>query len=149
MKNRIQYALPVCLCLFLLGCSTQKNDIHSVLKKGEAFSLEVQKNAALRDVQFPSDPIDDHMYKAIAPGKAYAIRFSKDLKTVSIRPDSISGTLEEESHGLIRYDLNTGLFAGGRFVVWMTNQTIEAEFTVYGSGVPILKSERGVLSLSR
>jgi hypothetical protein len=41
--------------------------------------------------------------------------------------------------------LTKNLFAGGRFVVWSSDGGFEAEYTVYGSGVPIISSERGPL----
>ena len=44
-----------------------------------------------------------------------------------------------------KYDLDKGLFAGGRFFVWITEGQFEAEYTIYGSGVPIIRSERGYL----
>lgn len=40
-----------------------------------------------------------------------------------------------------RFDLQKGVFAGGRFVL----RGDDAEVTMYGSGVPILSSERGKL----
>jgi len=36
-------------------------------------------------------------------------------------------------------------FAGGRFVVWAADVGLQAELTIYGSGVPIVSSERGPL----
>ena len=46
----------------------------------------------------------------------------------------------------IAYDLHEGTFAGGRFVVWPDEQTLQAELTIYGSGLPIVLSVRGRLA---
>jgi hypothetical protein len=46
----------------------------------------------------------------------------------------------------IAYDLHEGTFAGGRFVVWPDEQTLQAELTIYGSGLPIILSVRGRLA---
>ena len=67
------------------------------------------------------------------------------MQTISIMHDSISGTIMESTEQYKQYDLDEGLFAGGRFNVWITDGAFEAEFTVYGSGVPIIRSERGFL----
>jgi hypothetical protein len=40
------------------------------------------------------------------------------------------------------YEL-TDAFAGGRFVVWRSDSGLQGELTVYGSGRPIISSERG------
>lgn len=40
------------------------------------------------------------------------------------------------------YDLSDTT-AGGRFVVWQTREGLQGEVTVYGSGRPIVRSERG------
>lgn len=71
------------------------------------------------------------------------------MRTISIMGDSISGTLMEGTEEYKEYDLDKGLFADGRFVVWITDSNFEAEYTVYGSGAPIIRSERGPLSLKK
>jgi len=46
----------------------------------------------------------------------------------------------------IAYDLHKGTFAGGRLVVWPDERTLQAELTIYGSGLPIVLSVRGRLA---
>jgi len=48
--------------------------------------------------------------------------------------------------GAIVYHLDTGTFAGGLFIVWGTEQGVQAELTLFGSGVPMVESERGTLT---
>jgi hypothetical protein len=49
------------------------------------------------------------------------------------------GARHDPSHG-------SGTFAGGRLVIWSGTSGLQAELTLYGSGVPIFSSERGALS---
>ena len=53
---------------------------------------------------------------------------------------SCSSTLQR-----VECELRDGTFAGGRLVVWPKNQGLEAELTIYGSGVAIVSSARGLL----
>jgi len=55
------------------------------------------------------------------------------VEGVEVSPPTIPGER--------RFDLQKGVFAGGRFVV----RGDEGEVTIYGSGVPIVSSERGKL----
>ena len=64
---------------------------------------------------------------------------------VTIEPGSIRGQKTNKDDESKFYELDEGVFAGGRFVVWINNDSFEAELTIYGSGVPIIKSERGYL----
>ena len=57
----------------------------------------------------------------------------------------MTGNIETNAEDLRRYEIEEGLFAGGRFIVWIADDHFEAELTVYGSGVPIVTSERGRL----
>jgi hypothetical protein len=51
--------------------------------------------------------------------------------------------LEQENAERLIYSLVAGVFAGGRIVVWREAGGIQAELTIYGSGVPVVRSERG------
>ena len=112
---------------------------------GNDFILEVSRISVHQNVQFPSDQLKENDYVEINHGSEYEVSFSEDWKTISIMDDSISGTIMEGSEEYKKYDLDKGLFAGGRFVVWITDGQFEAEYTIYGSGVPIIRSERGYL----
>jgi len=62
---------------------------------------------------------------------------------------AIGGRKTNEGDESIIYELDEGLLAGGRFIVWMNNDNLKVEFTIYGSGLPILKSERGHLVIEQ
>ncbi len=40
-------------------------------------------------------------------------------------PDSVSGILVENTEDYMAYDLNSGLFAGGRFLLWINDGRFE------------------------
>jgi hypothetical protein len=65
-----------------------------------------------------------------------------------IEPGSIRGAKVMNGEEYKLYELDEGTFAGGRFIVWIIDNSFEAELTIYGSGVPIVKSERGYLRKS-
>jgi hypothetical protein len=62
-----------------------------------------------------------------------------------IEPGAIHGIKTTDAGNSLKYELNEGLFAGGRIIIWSENDDFKGEFTIYGSGVPIIKSLRGVL----
>ena len=91
------------------------------------------------------DDIQESHYTKDTQGTTYNIAFSADGDTVRIQNGS--NTIESVGridNGKMRtYGLKT--FAGGRLVVWPTNTNYEAELTIFGSGFPIIHSERGTL----
>ncbi|MDJ0755128.1 MAG: hypothetical protein QNJ45_16520 [Ardenticatenaceae bacterium] len=97
------------------------------------------------DVQGPGEPVPESEYVESIAGTEYEIEFSEDRNRVVIGSEPIIGDLETEEDNLIRYQLSTGLFAGGRFLVRIENDQFEAELTEYGSGLPIVRSEKGIL----
>ena len=130
---------------FYFSCSTDDYEAKFLLLGGNDFILEVSRISEYPNVQFPSDQLNEKDYVEINHGSEYEVSFSEDNKTISIMHDSISGTIMEDTEQYKKYDLDKGLFAGGRFIVWITDGQFEAEYTIYGSGVPIIKSERGYL----
>jgi hypothetical protein len=83
-------------------------------------------------------------------GEPIALTFSDDASAVELIP-SAGGTTVHGSRNPTRtdrawYDLD--LFAGGRFVVSLAEGQFLAEYTIYGSGRPIVSSTRGTLSPS-
>ena len=73
--------------------------------------------------------------------------FSDDAQAVSLTPvaggDTVGGTRKTPTADQARFEL--ALFAGGRLVVKPGESAFQAEYTVYGSGAPILSSTRGEL----
>ena len=80
-------------------------------------------------------------------GPRYNVTFSGDAQHVEVTPsaggDTVQGTRRTPPVDQARFELE--LFAGGRFVVQLGNAAWQAEYTVYGSGRPIVSSTRGEL----
>jgi hypothetical protein len=96
--------------------------------------------------QLPHGELSESDYVETDDGAAYEVAFSVDDTRVEIGETPLVGTLSADDNERLYFDLQEGTFAGGRFVVWATDGGLEAELTIYGSGVPIIKSERGPLS---
>jgi hypothetical protein len=112
---------------------------------GMELTLEVDRISEHPDVPMPFHRLDETDYEAVENGASYRVSFSEDMTTISIMPDSVSGILAENKEEYMAYDLNSGLFAGGRFLVWIVDGRFSGEYTIYGSGFPIISSERGSL----
>jgi hypothetical protein len=91
------------------------------------------------------DAIQESHYTKDTQGTTYNIAFSADGDTVRIQNGSntIESVWRIDKGRMRTYGLRT--FTGGRLVVWPTNTNYEAELTIFGSGFPIIRSERGTL----
>ena len=94
------------------------------------------------DVQFPADQIDDAEYVFTDVEIVYNISISENGDILLINFGDIIGELINENDYLY-YNITEGIFAGGRFVIRIVNNQFKAEYTIYGSGIPIIKSEKG------
>lgn len=96
--------------------------------------------------QFPFKLLDEKDYEPVEDGANYPVAVSDGWRHVSVGGKPLLGESKADATGALWYDLSEGTFAGGRFRVWATPSGLQAERTLYGSGVPIVLSERGVLS---
>jgi len=138
-----------CLCIvsvFLTTCKkqTEKTVDFSELN-GSEFILKVDKVAVGPDVQYPDDCLQEDDYTITDEDIRHEVIFSENGREITIEPGLVKGIKTKDDEGSLYYQLGEGLFAGGRFVIWIDNNEFEAELTIYGSGVPIIKSERGIL----
>jgi hypothetical protein len=92
-------------------------------------------------VFLPSSPIPDSAYKPIDHDSTYMIRFSANYDTVFI-DSTLIGVAEQEIADTIRYTVDSGR---ARFIVIQEETVLKAKLTIYGSGVPVIFSDRGVL----
>jgi len=73
----------------------------------------------------------------------YNLVFSTDGSTVQlVRMDgvqeaTVTGTLKEQTESRLRYQLNTGP-GGAELLVWKNSGVLIAQFTIFGSGVPVI-----------
>lgn len=96
-------------------------------------------------VRFPSDPLTEADYQPVSDGPEYSVVVSDLGSRVDIGDAPMKGQLESSGDDRIIYDLTDGTFAGGRFSVWADTTGLQAELTIYGSGLPVVMSERGRL----
>lgn len=143
----------LCLAFLASGCSDQPIEADFQPLSGNQFILEVDRVAEHPVVQSPSDLLDEKDFSSVSLELEYEVTFSKDQKSVFIESSTlsepVSGTLSEETEAYKSYNLTEGLFAGGRLIIWVTGTAFQAEYTVYGSGIPIIRSERGFLNPSK
>jgi hypothetical protein len=152
MKNKykMKYLLS-CIALLLLICACSDNNSEDkmpaefLLLNGTDFIMVVDRVAESPDVHFPGDRLEERDYTPFTGEKRYTVIFSTDRQKVSLEPGAIVGEISDSGAGAVEYELNDSLFAGGRFVVWISNDNFRAELTIFGSGIPILSSERGNL----
>jgi hypothetical protein len=146
----MKYLLNCISLLFLLeSCSDTNSDNKTVedllALNGNNFVMEVDRIAQSPDVQFPGDELEEANYVVYNGEKVYTVSFSEDGQIVTLEPGSMGGEKINTGAKAVGYELIDGVFAGGRFVVWIIGDKFEAELTIYGSGIPIIWSERGKL----
>ncbi|MCP5095708.1 MAG: hypothetical protein GY943_09165 [Chloroflexi bacterium] len=115
---------------------------------GSNFIFQVDRSVMHPNKQSPDARIEESEYKPNDEIIEYAVEFSENTQSVLINPGELSGTLESEKNDMKQFSIESGFFAGGIFLVWIEEGVIQAELTEYGSGVPIIKSERGNLVAS-
>ena len=80
-------------------------------------------------------------------GPAWDVKFSSDAQQLTLTPraggDPVQGTRDAQRTDRAWFDVRLSI--GGRFVVKGVPPEFQAEFTAYGSGVPITQSTRGAL----
>ena len=80
-------------------------------------------------------------------GPTFRAKFSSDAQSLDLTPtaggDTVHGTRDTTRTDRAWFELV--LFAGGRFVVQASANELQAEYTAYGSGMPIVSSTRGLL----
>jgi hypothetical protein len=105
--------------------------------------LRVDQTLERGSAKLPDDPLTDASYRRVEPRDAYTVVVDGDQVTITpldatktpISGHRQPGTAEET------FTLDLGVFAGGRLVL----RGARAELTIFGSGVPIVASERGAL----
>lgn len=140
------------IALFVTMCEEEagrNKTADFLLSDYNSFVFTVDRVASGPSVQFPHDSLDDSDYTATDEVIQYQVNFSENglnVTIISASNDTVSGVRNDDEKNYKYYQINKGLFAGGRFIVWSENDRFEAEYTIYGSGVPIIRSERGRLT---
>ena len=96
----------------------------------------------------PGDELPDADYQSLVAVIPYDVQVSPDWLTVVVTAEdgvSFDGAVTPTTDGRLVYDLSDATFAGGRFIIWSSAAGLQAELTLFGSGVPIVESRRGGL----
>ena len=73
----------------------------------------------------------------------YRVDVSEKGARIVVTEPRLVGRLETSTPDRRTYQIVEGSFAGGRFVAWQISGGLQGELTTYGSGRPVLRSERG------
>lgn len=120
------------LILLVMGCGAST----------EQYVLRVDR---VFDAKQPSTPDGELGYNSASPVDRWDVTVDGS-QVVLVKRDGdaqrIEGVESGSTQGVRRFDLNKGVFAGGRFMI---SPAKDGELTIFGSGVPIVASERGKL----
>ena len=112
-----------------------------------AWQLRVDRTLrADANIQLPTQALTEQDYEPAAKPLTHDVVVSMQTQHVAIDAAALQGDQTVGASNQQTFDLTTGTFAGGRFVVWHSAGGLSAELTIYGSGRPIAKSERGTLT---
>jgi hypothetical protein len=93
---------------------------------------------------FPATPLSEVDFAPVLGGPVYRLAVSQHAAQIEIAEPRMVGQLEQAIAERLTYRLVEGTpSAGGRMVLWREQGGLQAELTIYGSGVPVVKSERG------
>lgn len=149
MNMKIHFLGILLLIGILSGCNSSRNEEElsdfSALN-GNVYLLTVDRVALQPKVSSPMDELKESDYLPTTVGNVYAVTFGVDGSQIRVEPGAIRGEKTTSADKTIRYyTLTSGVMAGGRFEVRSKAAGLEGELTIYGSGLPVISSERGSL----
>lgn len=97
------------------------------------------------DPDTPDAELAEKDYAPVTAGVVYEVVFSKGTTRVAVGDEPLVGMRGAHTATRVEYALDAGTFAGGRLVLRDTEDGVDAELTIYGSGRPVARSERGPL----
>jgi hypothetical protein len=115
-----------------------------------SWNLQVDRawNGVSGNVQFPWNRLDESDYERVIDGPAYRVAVSDGGRQVTVGERPLRGERTTTTDSAVEFSLTpdmSGAPGGGRLVVWTAGGGLQAELTIYGSGRPIVKSERGAM----
>ncbi len=137
----------------LLACGEQSEvsdgssaEVARVLHDG-AWVLTIDRalRAGVSASGLPTAPLSEGDFAPAAGATIYRIVASRHAARIEVVEPRMVGQLQQVAAQRMIYALGEGTFAGGRVVVWRESGGLQGELTIYGSGVPVTKSERGAV----
>lgn len=146
--------LSAACCALLQACAAEPNSSPAWISDGE-WELKVDREWVKEGAQALPTSLTEDDYRLVSDGSRYSVVVTEGCKKVEIRgmgadgePPPKKGARHASGDPAV-YWLQEGTFAGGQFVLLRGDRGLEAELTMFGSGVPIISSERGSLSKKR
>jgi len=127
--------LTISLALFLAACGTDDD----LSLNSTAYDVTITSEAK----NPPNAQIPNELYLPTDEKRMLVLRFSEDQQTVAMEPGGVSGFLTGSGANNRVYELDQGLFAGGRLDIDNTGEGLVSTYTEFGSGVPVISSSRG------
>jgi hypothetical protein len=126
---------------------SSRPDVQSTLADG-TWRLAVDRAvpAPSSATTLASTPLPESLFLPVSAGPRYQFNVSEHGAQITVMEPHLVARLSEATTDQLSYNLTEGAFAGGRIVVWQASGSLQGELTIFGSGVPIVQSERGTLS---
>lgn len=144
-----------CACCALLQACAAKPGLSSAWISDGEWELQVDREWVRKGAQSLPRSLTEDDYRLVSDGPRYSVVVTDGCKKVEIREVGAAGEhppkkgATHASGDPAVYWLQEGTFAGGQFVLLRGDRGLEAELTMFGSGVPITSSQRGSLSKKR
>ncbi|MBI9031552.1 hypothetical protein JEZ13_06085 [bacterium] len=139
--------------LLMISCKNTKPTENYITEfsslNGASYILNIDRLCENPEVQSPIDNLHESNYYETSGNISYEVTFSDNGNNLIIEQGYIQAEKTVDEEGCKYFELEEGTFAGGRFIVWINENRFNVELTIYGSGIPIIRSERGVLNLNQ
>jgi hypothetical protein len=93
----------------------------------------------------PAAPLSESDFAPATGHTTYRVDISEQGARIVVAEPRLVGRLETATPDRRTYQIEEGSFAGGRFVAWQISGGLQGELTMYGSGRPVVRSDRGPL----
>lgn len=107
------------------------------------FTVDRALRVGTATVGVPTAPLSETDFAPVDGGARYRLAVSEAAARIEVVESQMVARLEQATTERLTYDIVDGAFAGGRIVVWREPSGIQGELTIYGSGLPVVRSERG------
>ncbi len=151
--------IPVLLVL-VAACGLPSGSGESVSMSGEHYELAITHRLDVAALDQEEEAWTESDFLPVDDGGRFLISVDSDGHSIVLQSltDDVVMTGHLDTHVAnpadvvaeesTRFFIDEGLFAGGSLVIWSQNDGLRAELTTYGSGRPVIASERGDLELA-
>ena len=145
MKHRSAVLISVLIC----GACGPTDSSQSELPAFHDGTWMLVVDRTLRDgsatAGAPEAPLSESDFAPAVGNATYRVDVSEQGARIVVTEPRLVGRLETATPDRRTYQIVEGSFAGGRFVAWQISDGLQGELTMYGSGRPVVRSERGPL----